>query len=75
VMTLREKLDELLMLPASDVQHEAMLYLQRSFDWPVQTQIRLSDLALVLAAMMKEVDPHVRRVMVTDTVQMGDSLG
>ena len=74
-MTLRAKLEELLMLPASDVQHEAMLYLQRAFDWPVSTQVRLNDLALVLAAMMKEVDPNVRRVLVTDAVKLGDSIG
>ena len=43
MMTLRAKLEELLMLPASDVQHEAMLYLQRAFDWPVSTQVRLND--------------------------------
>lgn len=74
-MTLRQKLEELLMLPASDVQHEATLYLQRALDWPVHTQVKLNDLALVLAAMMKEVDPHVRRVMVTDAVKLGDSIG
>ena len=73
--SLREKIVELAQLPPDVVRASAEGFIAQAADWPVTTQIPLVRLAEVVAAMMLEADPHVRRLRVSDAVKLRDGLG
>jgi hypothetical protein len=77
--TLNEKLRELIetapYLPDGAIEAEARAFLSLAADWPTTTQVPLARVAYVIAAMMVEADPHVRRAIATDALNMRDALG
>jgi hypothetical protein len=62
-------------LPEDTIQQEAQSFLGLARDWPVETQVPLSRVAFVIAAMLMESNIHERRVMLTDSIRMRDFVG
>jgi hypothetical protein len=75
MMTFREKVAELVNLPADVVCAEAEGFLTQAGDWPVLTEVPLARVAFIVAALLQEPDPHVRRVVVSDGLSLADSAG
>ena len=75
MITFREKLHELLGADRGWVEQQAEQFLERAAHWPVNTQINLNELAFVVAALITEPDPHVRRVTASDALKLGDGFG
>lgn len=76
--TLREKLLELEALNQVDpdyIESVGFSFLERAGDWPVTTQVSLNDIAYVLAGLLAEPRPHVRKVMVTECINLKSELG
>ncbi len=75
-MTLfRDKVQQLLEYPRDILEVEADAFVARAADWPTTTQVPLRDVAFLLAALLTEPDPSVRRVTVTDAMRIGDRIG
>jgi predicted translin family RNA/ssDNA-binding protein len=78
VTTLRDKLIELEALTQVDqeyVEAHAFSFLERAGDWPVSTQVSLNDVAYLLAGLLAEPRPHVRKIMVSDSLKLKSELG
>lgn len=60
---------------ASSVDEQAESLLEQFRDWPVNTQVPLSYVATIVAAMILEPNTKIRRVKATDTLQLRSELG
>ncbi len=74
-MTFSDKDLDAIVEAFSKLESEAEAFLEQAGGWPIATQVPLSRVAFVLAALMRQPDPNVRRVMVTDRCRLGDTLG
>jgi len=59
----------------ADIDEQAESLLEQFRDWPVNTQIPLSYVATIVAAMILEPNTNIRRVKATDTLQLRSELG
>ena len=71
--TFKERIVELLQYPEDIVAGEAEAFLAQSAGWSVQTEVPLSRIAYLVAALLSEPDPHERRLMVEDKINMRDA--
>lgn len=60
---------------ASSVDEQAESLLEQFRDWPVNTQVPLSYVATIVAAMILEPNTNIRRIKATDTLQLRSELG
>lgn len=60
---------------ASSVDEQAETLLEQFRDWPVNTQVPLSYVATIVAAMILEPNTNIRRIKATDTLQLRSELG
>jgi hypothetical protein len=80
-LTFRDKLRELVLAADLDtsqalaLEETASAYLEQFNDWPITTQVPLSRVVEVVAALMLEPNVNVRRIRATDGVQMRDYAG
>lgn len=75
MISLKEKVEELMLLPPGDVQASAMDFLTRSASWPINTRVPLNEFAMIIAAMVLEPDRNVRRACVSDAVKLTETTG
>lgn len=73
--TFHERVLELLELPQDVVGGEAQAFLEQIRTWPCTTEVPIGRMAYLLAALLQEPDPNIRRVRVTEGVSLGDTLG
>ena len=59
----------------NDIDEQAESLLEQFRDWPVNTQVPLSYVATIVAAMILEPNTNIRRVKATDTLQLRSELG
>lgn len=78
-MTFAEKIRELVAnrsaLPDGAVEAEAQAFLELAQDWPLDTQVSLSRVAYLVSAMLLEPNLNVRRMRVSDALQVRSQLG
>jgi hypothetical protein len=78
-MNLEEKVRELVAmheaLPDGAVEAEAQAFLAQARGWSIETQVPLSRVAYVLAHALLDPDPNVRRVVVSDGLQLRSAVG
>lgn len=80
-MNLRDKVGELIAAAESNAAFAATLddqasaYLDQFGGWPVSTQVPLVRVATILASLALEPTPSVRRVRVTDGMELRSQLG
>jgi len=77
----RDKLRELVLMAEADEAFAGNLdtmaegYLEQFKDWPCSTQVPLSRVAHVVAAMLLEPNINIRRIRATDGIQLKDFAG
>jgi len=62
-------------LPDGAIDAEATAFLEQAGDWPLETQVPLSRVAYVIAAMLLEPNINIRRIVATDAMDLRSSLG
>ena len=60
---------------ADSIDSQAESLLEQFRDWPVTTKVPLDYVATIVAAMILEPNPNIRRIKATDGVQLRDSIG
>jgi len=76
--TLEEKLRELIEMDevlGDTIDAEAQSFLQHALQWPLTTQVPLLRVAYVMAGLMREPNPRLRRLIATDGIELRSSLG